>query len=60
LDRGREDAHGILRIGFPVDFKGLVKGVCGVVGLVEVRCLDGGGALEGLAGFFVCLTNRRG
>jgi hypothetical protein len=60
LNRRSEDPHGILWVGLAVDLEGLVEGVCGVVGLVEVRCLDGGGAFEGLAGFFVCSAGKRG
>ena len=37
---------GIFGVGFPVGFVGFCKGVCGVVGFVEVLRLDGSGALE--------------
>ena len=37
---------GIFGVGLPVGFVGFCKGVCGVVGFVEVLRLDGSGALE--------------
>lgn len=49
-----EDAGGVFRVGFAVGFVGFGEGVCGVVGFGEFGGLDGGGAFEGLAGFFAC------
>lgn len=54
LDGGLEDARGVLRAVFLVDFEGFRVGVGHVVGFFELVALDRGCFFKGLAGFAVC------